>query len=195
MKYVEQISDLNIDIKKLRDAYENCKKNFVTDNPNLKDFNCICINRKPNDPSSITGGNVRGLYWTYPHETNKEEKRLDKVDESSYKEICPEFKSTYIEEVYNIITKKFKLGRVRFLMKPPRSCLSWHRDPEKRLHIPIITNVGCRMIIEEESYHLPADGKAYITDNTKYHNFFNGSEINRVHLVATFLENRQIKAA
>ena len=87
------------------------------------------------------------------------------------------------------------MGRVRFLMKPPRSCLSWHRDPEMRLHIPIITNVGCRMIIEEESYHLPADGNAYITDNTKYHNFFNGSEINRVHLVATFLENKQIKAA
>ena len=80
-------------------------------------------------------------------------------------------------------------------MKPPRSCLSWHRDPEMRLHIPIITNVGCRMIIEEESYHLPADGNAYITDNTKYHNFFNGSEINRVHIVATFLKNRQIKAA
>ena len=54
-------------------------KNFVTDNPNLKDFNCICINRKPNDPNSITGGDVRGLYWTYPNETKKEEKRLGKV--------------------------------------------------------------------------------------------------------------------
>ena len=179
MKYVKIINDLNINIEKLRNAYENCTKNFVTDNPNLKDFNCICINRKPNDPNSITGGDVRGL----------------KVDEASYNEICPEFKSTYIEEVYNKITKRFKLGRVRFLMKPPRSCLSWHRDPEMRLHIPIITNIGCRMIIEEESYHLPADGNAYITDNTKYHNFFNGSEINRVHLVATILENRHIKAA
>ena len=195
MKYVKVINDLNINIEKLRNAYENCTKNFVTDNPNLKDFNCICINRKPNDPNSITGGDVRGLYWTYPNETKNEEKRLEKVDEASYNEICPEFKSTYIEEVYNKITKKFKLGRVRFLMKPPRSCLSWHRDPEMRLHIPIITNIGCRMIIEEESYHLPADGNAYITDNTKYHNFFNGSEINRVHLVATILENRHIKAA
>ena len=175
MKYVKVINDLNINIEKLRNAYEDCTKNFVTDNPNLKDFNCICINRKPNDPNSITGGDVRGLYWTYPNETKKEEKR--------------------IEEVYNKITKRFKLGRVRFLMKPPRSCLSWHRDPEMRLHIPIITNVGCRMIIEEESYHLPADGNAYITDNTKYHNFFNGSEINRVHLVATILEIRHIKAA
>ena len=34
-----------------------------------------------------------------------------------------------------------------------------------------------------------ANGSAYLTDNTKYHNFFNGSEIERVHLVATVLNN------
>ena len=34
---------------------------------------------------------------------------------------------------------------------------------------------------------MPANGNAYLTDNTKYHNFFNGSEIERVHLVATVL--------
>ena len=104
MKYVKVISDLDINIEKLRNAYENCTKNFVTDNPNLKDFNCICINRKPNDPNSITGGDVRGLYWTYPNETKKEEKRLEKVDEASYNEICPEFKSTYIAVSYTHLT-------------------------------------------------------------------------------------------
>ncbi len=35
---------------------------------------------------------------------------------------------------------------------------------------------------------MPSDGAAYITDNTKYHNFFNGSEVDRVHLVATMIE-------
>ena len=85
------------------------------------------------------------------------------------------------------IKSKYKVGRVRFLMKPPRSCLSWHRDPDKRLHIPIITNKGCKMVIENEAFHMPADGKVYITDNTKYHNFFNGGEQNRVHLVAVLL--------
>ena len=34
---------------------------------------------------------------------------------------------------------------------------------------------------------MPSNGSAYLTDNTKYHNFFNGSEIERVHLVATVL--------
>ena len=139
------------------------------------------------DEKSITGGNVRGLYWTIPDTTNHEEQRLKPVRESLYTEICPEFKDTYVEEVYNIINKRFKVGRVRFLMKPPRTCLSWHRDPEMRLHIPIITNKGNIMVIGSEAFHMPANGNGYLTDNRQYHNFFNGSEIERVHLVATVL--------
>ncbi len=184
--------NLNIDIDRLGKAYFDFKHHlgFKTDDKSLIDFNAICINRIPGDENSITGGNIRGLYWTYPDTTNYEEQRLEPVKESLYTELCPEFKDTYVEEVYNLITSKFKLGRVRFLMKPPRSCLSWHRDPEMRLHIPIITNVGCKMVIEDTAFHMPADGSGYITDNTKYHNFFNGSEIERVHLVATVLEHK-----
>ena len=183
---------LGIDIDKLGKAYLDfrSKLGFRTDDKSLRDFNAICINRIPGDENSITGGNVRGLYWTYPDSTNVEEQRLPYIEEHKYTEICPEFKGTYVEEVYNQITKKFKLGRVRFLMKPPRSCLSWHRDPEMRLHIPIITNVGNIMVIENEAFHMPADGDGYITDNTKYHNFFNGSEMDRVHLVATVIEHK-----
>ena len=182
---------LSIDIDRLGKCYFDfrSKLGFRTDDKSLRDFNAICVNRIPDDENSITGGNVRGLYWTKPDTTNVEEQRLEAVQEHLYTEICPEFKDTYVEEVYNLITSKFKLGRVRFLMKPPRSCLSWHRDPEMRLHIPIITNEGCRMIIEDTSFHMPSNGNGYITDNTKYHNFFNGSEFDRVHLVATILEH------
>ena len=106
-------------------------------------FNAICINRIPDDENSITGGNVRGLYWTMPDTTNHEEQRLEPVKEHLYTEICPEFKDTYVEEVYEMIRKRFKVGRVRFLMKPPRTCLlQYCIDPEMRLHIPIITNKG-----------------------------------------------------
>ena len=182
---------LNIDIDRLGKCYLDFKSKmgFKTDDKTLIDFNAICINRIPDDENSITGGNVRGLYWTMPDTTNHEEKRLEPIKEKLYTEICPEFKDTYAEEVYNIIRKRWKVGRVRFLMKPPRTCLSWHRDPEMRLHIPIITNEGCRMIIEDTSFHMPSNGNGYITDNTKYHNFFNGSEVDRVHLVATVLEH------
>ena len=182
---------LSIDIDRLGKCYFDfrSKLGFRTDDKSLRDFNAICVNRIPDDENSITGGNVRGLYWTKPDTTNHEEQRLEKVEEHLYTELCPEFKDTYVEEVYNLISSKYKLGRVRFLMKPPRSCLSWHRDPEMRLHIPIITNEGCRMIIEDTSFHMPSNGNGYITDNTKYHNFFNGSEVDRVHLVATVIEH------
>ena len=39
MKYVKVINDLNINIEKLRNAYENCTKNFVTDKLYLVIFN------------------------------------------------------------------------------------------------------------------------------------------------------------
>ena len=86
-------------------------------------------------------------------------------------------------------SKKFKLGRVRLLLKEPRSTLSWHKDPECRLHVPIITNPGCSMVIENVAKHLPADGRVWITNNTKYHNFFNGGEQARIHLVACVLDS------
>ena len=88
-----------------------------------------------------------------------------------------------------VLKKNFKLGRVRILLKEPRSTLSWHRDPEPRLHIPIITNPGCRMVIGDVAKHMPADGTITITNNIKYHNFFNGGEQERIHLVACVLEN------
>ena len=78
---------------------------------------------------------------------------------------------------------------MRILLKEPRSTLSWHRDPEPRLHVPIITNPGCKMVIEDVAKHMPADGSVTITNNTKYHNFFNGGEQDRIHLVACVLEN------
>ena len=106
------------------------------------------------------------------------------MDESLYTEFVKDFEKTYFKEVYKVLSTKFKLGRVRILLKEPRSTLSWHRDPEPRLHIPIVTNPGCLMVIENVAKHLPANGSVYITNNVKYHNAFNGGEENRVHLVA-----------
>ena len=48
------------------------------------------------------------------------------------------------------------------LLKEPRSTLSWHRDPEPRLHIPIITNPGCLMVIDNVAKHMPADGGVWL---------------------------------
>ena len=183
------IPDLKFDVDKLRSDLEKILKIKNFKSLGIKNFAAISLNQVPGDKSSIEGHNIRGTYWTIPDETGKEAKRDKPIDESKYTELVPEFKGTYFEEVFNILRKNFKLGRVRILLKEPRSTLSWHRDPEPRLHIPIITNKGCRMVIEDISKHMPADGTVTITNNTKYHNFFNGGEQNRIHLVACVLEN------
>ncbi len=184
-----KVPNLKFDIQKLRNDLEIIleKKNF--NSLGIKSFGAIPLNQIPGDKSSVEGHNVRGTYWTIPDENGNEAMRDQPIDESKYTELLPEFKGTYFEEIFNTLRNRFKLGRVRILLKEPRSTLSWHRDPEPRLHIPIITNKGCRMVIEEVSKHMPADGTVTITNNTKYHNFFNGGEQNRIHLVACVLEN------
>jgi hypothetical protein len=44
------------------------------------------------------------------------------------------------------------------------------------------------MVIENVAKHLPADGRVTITNNRKYHNFFNCGEQARIHLVACVLD-------
>ena len=179
------VQDLKFDIKKLQQALsEVLKIKKYDDAGGISNFGAICLNQIPGDPDSVKGTNARGVYWTKPDQTGKESIRDKMIDETAYTEFVKDFERTYFKEVYEKLSKKFKLGRVRILLKEPRSTLSWHRDPEPRLHIPIITNPGCIMVIENIAKHLPADGSVYITNNLKYHNAFNGGEENRVHLVA-----------
>ena len=184
-----QVPNLKFDISRLKQDLEKVleRKKFQT--PGITHFGAIPLNRIPNDQTSIEGNNVRGKYWTIADESGKEVSRDIDIDESKYTELVPEFEDTYFKEVYETLKSKFKLGRVRLLLKEPRSTLSWHKDPEPRLHIPIVTNKGCMMVIENVAKHMPADGSVTIPNNTKFHNFFNGGEQARVHLVACVLED------
>ena len=183
-----QKQDIKFDIVKLKEAYEQLRKTQKFDDLVISHFGAICLNRVPGDPNSVKGHKARGLYWTKPGQSGNEVTRDIDIDESSYTELVPEYKNTYFEEVYKALSSKYKLGRTRILLKEPRSTLSWHRDPEPRLHIPITTNPGCLMVIDNIAKHMPADGSVWITNNTKYHNAFNGGEEDRVHLVACVLD-------
>ena len=183
-----QKQDIKFDITKLKKACDDVLKIKGFDTSlGIPHFAGIPLNQIPGDEDSIKGNNVRGIYWTKPDSTGVEVQRESRIDESKYTEFVDEFKKTYFKEVYDQLTKKFKLGRVRLLLKEPRSTLSWHRDPEPRLHIPIYTNPGAIMVVDQVAKHMPADGSVWVTNNTKYHNAFNGGEENRVHLVACVL--------
>ena len=184
-----QKQDIIFDINNLRKACDEVLKIKGFDTSlGIPHFAGISLNQIPGDPESIKGNKVRGVYWTKPDSSGNEVSRDVNVDEDKYTEFVEDFKNTYFKEVYDELSKRYKLGRVRLLLKEPRSTLSWHRDPEPRLHIPIYTNPGCLMVIENTAKHMPADGSVWVTNNVKYHNAFNGGEQNRVHLVACVLD-------
>jgi len=184
-KDFHKVENLHFDILKLKQGLNEVLEIKKYDNANgIPNFAAICLNQIPGNIDSTKGSNARGVFWTKPDSSGKEVSRDKHIDESLYTEFIKDFAHTYFKEVYEKLSSMFKLGRVRILLKEPRTTLSWHRDPEPRLHIPIITNQGCLQVIENVAKHLPADGSAWITNNTKYHNAFNGGEENRVHLVA-----------
>ena len=184
-----KVENMHFDIPKLKKGLKKVLEIRDYDSANgIPNFAAICLNQIPGDSSSTKGNNARGVYWTKPDQSGKEVSRDVDIKEDAYSEFIKDYENTYFKEVYDKLSSKYKLGRVRILLKQPRSTLSWHRDPEPRLHIPIITNPGCIMVIDEIAQHMPADGSVWITNNTKYHNAFNGGEEDRIHLVACVLD-------
>ena len=183
-----QKQDLKFDITRLKQSYKEIIKTKKFEDAGVSNFGAISLTQIPGDPEAIKGSNARGVFWTKPDQSGKEVSRDVNIYEESYSEFIKEYENTYFKEVYDILSSQYKLGRVRILLKQPRSTLSWHRDPEPRLHIPIITNPGCIMVIDKVAQHMPADGSVWITNNTKYHNAFNGGEEDRIHLVACVLD-------
>ena len=88
-------------------------------------------------------------------------------------------KMTYTNSVIN----ELKMYRTRLLKMKHKTCYSYHKDIEKRIHIPLITNENNFFIIEEKVIRLPADGNHYLLDTTKPHTFVNASFEERIHLV------------
>ena len=188
-KDFHKVENLHFDVSKLRKGLDEVLQIRNYDNANgVPNFSAICLNQIPGDPDSTRGKNTRGVFWTKPDSSGKEVSRDKSINESLYTEFVRDFDHTYFKEVYDKLSSKYRIGRVRILLKQPRSTLSWHRDPEPRLHIPIITNPGCIMVIDKVAHHMPADGSVWITNNIKYHNAFNGGEENRIHLVACVLD-------
>ena len=152
-----EVPNLNFDISKLQSDLNKILENKKFNSPGVTHFGAISLNQIPNDENSIKGNNIRGKYWTIADDTGKEVSRDVDIDESKYSEFIKDYENTYFKEVFDVLSSKYKLGRVRILLKEPRSTLSWHRDPEPRLHIPIITNPGCLMVIDNVAQHMPAD--------------------------------------
>lgn len=83
----------------------------------------------------------------------------------------------------NSIISEHNLVRTRVMKMNRKTCYYWHNDHTKRLHIPVVTNPHCFLVFEDGLVHLPATGKAYEIDTTRYHSAMNASKEDRIHIV------------
>ena len=131
------------------------------------DWNQIYLqgNRKGIDPIEPT----KGMRWV---EIDQEEEQWD----------VNLFEFPYI----NSIIDEHNLCRTRIMKTKPKSCYLWHKDPRKRLHIPVVTNEHCFLLLEKDGrMHLPATGEAYVVDTTQHHTQVNASREERIHIVGS----------
>lgn len=93
------------------------------------------------------------------------------------------FKYTMFDTpLLNSYIEKYGLRRTRLMNSHPKSTLSMHQDLTKRIHIPLISNPDCLMIIDGQTYFLEP-GNVYLTDTTYKHTAINASNMMRLHLV------------
>lgn len=177
--------NLVFDIHLLRDALKQClaQHNYQGDmkEQGFAALPLTCIPGK----SDVSANDLSGRYWLRPDDSYEEVPREDFVDERAFSQFNPKFSGTYFEDVHKALTARFTIGRMRVLSKGLYNCNSWHRDPEPRLHIPVISNPGSLFIVNHHVTHLPADGSVYFTDTRGYHSALNGGENARVHIVAS----------
>lgn len=175
---------LQFDAEKLRQALDQVleRADYQGDMQD-QGFAAIALTRRPGEERS-SANDLSGRYWLRADHRYVEEPREDLVDEAAFSEFVPHFAGTYFETVHEALKARFPIGRMRILSKGLYNCNSWHRDPEPRLHIPLVTNPGSLFIVNHHVTHLPADGSVYFTDTRGYHSAINGGEQHRVHLVA-----------
>ena len=175
--------NLTFDIAKLREALATCLERTSFKGDLAAGFGAFSLTRR-RGVDVETPNDLSGLFFTRIDDSYEEVRREEVVDEFRFSEFVPAFQDTYFEHVHRELSKRFDIGRMRVLSKGLYNCNSWHRDPEPRLHIPIITNPGSLFIVNHHATHLPADGSVYFTDTRGYHTALNGGESNRVHIVA-----------
>ena len=177
--------ELKFDIKKLRAALEIITESTEYVGEDVKKgHGAIPLTRRPGT-SQFSDNDISGRYWLRKDEKYIEEQVEEVVDETVFSELVPDFIGTYFEQVHKELTARFTIGRMRILSKAQHCCNHWHRDPEPRLHIPIVSNPGSLFIVNNHCTHLPADGSVYFTDTRGYHAAVNGGFYDRVHIVAT----------
>ena len=93
-------------------------------------------------------------------------------------------KVPHTANLINFIKTKYNFKDVTYRSLLPTRSYSWHKDKGKVcIHVPLITNIGCRFVYEDVSFFMPADGSIYQVYNFDYHTFVNAGTSPRVHIM------------
>jgi len=112
-----------------------------------------------------------------------------KREEDFYK-IIPELQGSPIEDFINSLSYPVYRSRI-FITHPRGAAYSIHRDPSKRLHLPVYTNDECYFMQYKSQdatdpirhSKMKSDGSIYMVDTTQYHTFCNNGDDIRIHIV------------
>lgn len=89
----------------------------------------------------------------------------------------------YTAEVIDSVMQLQEFNSVTYRIVLPNTCYNWHVDTGKFcVHIPLITNPGCRFVYDTRAFSMPADGSAYVVHNGIPHSFINAGTEPRLHL-------------
>jgi hypothetical protein len=96
-----------------------------------------------------------------------------------------EFREELYPDLYytNSVVKDHKIHRTRLMRLLPQTCYTYHKDFSQRVHIPLITNENCFIILDDVLNRYPADGSSYLINTTKMHTALNASNEERWHIV------------
>ena len=106
----------------------------------------------------------------------------NKLTDEEFTEFNEELKNTYFYHVHKTLSTMYEVGRARLMMMRCKEVLTWHRDIQERIHVPIISNLGNKLVIMNKCYQLK-EGRSYIVNTLLPHSAFNGGFDNRVTLV------------
>jgi len=176
--------ELDIDYDKLRKEFEelNIEKFLVE---NKSQMMVQTMSGTPEEQQALLGTLSLYVDWDNhnPNDPYSKPKVRDVIlDEKDFTEVCDYLKGTYTEEVINILKEKYGAVRGRYMMMNWKTCLTYHHDETPRIHLPLVTNDGCFMIIDDKTERL-YESTSYLVDTTKRHTALNAGKHLRFHMV------------
>lgn len=186
-EYVHKLT-FQFDIDKLKQSLD-----WVLNDADINRVESLCLTHAPSKPKHPDdyyyqgAGSLHYEFWSVPGEVKKK-KREQPLNESDFTDFIDKIKHTYFFEVYKQLSTEYDIGRMRIMKLNPLHCLTWHNDTAKRIHIPIISNPGNKLVIEDTVTYLPADGGAYMVDTTRKHSAFNAGLEQRYNLLCCLHE-------